>query len=90
MSAVIAQSLAQADLGGWWIVVIVVAVVGLVFVAVAMQFMRLWLQAYFSNADVTFMHLIGMKLRKVDGDLQGGGPRRRAAYCRPDNPQDDR
>lgn len=67
MSPRIAQPLAQADLGGWWIPIIVLAVVALVVAAVAMQFVRLWLQAYFSNADVTFMNLIGMRLRKVDG-----------------------
>ena len=29
------------------------------------QFFRVWLQAYMSNAGVTFYDLIGMRLRKV-------------------------
>ena len=38
----------------------------LVFAMVMLKFARLWLQAYFSRADVKLSELIGMWLRKVD------------------------
>lgn len=38
----------------------------LVFKLIFLKFFRLWLQAKLSRADVNFLELIGMKLRKVD------------------------
>ena len=46
--------------------VIIVGIVGLIFTLIVWKFARLWLQAYFSSANVTLMELIGMSLRKVD------------------------
>jgi len=47
-------------------VLIVVGVAVLVFVLILLKFARLWLQAYFSRADIKLSELIGMWLRKVD------------------------
>ncbi|MCH7595292.1 MAG: flotillin-like protein FloA [Planctomycetes bacterium] len=52
--------------GGWTIVWVVLGLVLLVAIVVIMQFFRLWLQAFMSNADVSMAELIGMRLRKVD------------------------
>jgi uncharacterized protein YqfA (UPF0365 family) len=47
-----------------------VIVVSLIFVVLLLlflaSFLRLWLQAYFSRANIKFSELIGMRLRKVD------------------------
>jgi uncharacterized protein YqfA (UPF0365 family) len=51
---------------GWWIAAVVGGVVALVVFVVITQFVRLWLQAYMSNAGVRMTDLIGMRLRKVD------------------------
>ncbi len=48
------------------IVVIVVGLVFVVFLALAGQFLNLWIQAMTSGAKVGLVDLIGMKLRKVD------------------------
>ena len=45
---------------------VVVGIVVLVLVLITMKFARLWLQAYFSRADVRLTELIGMWLRRVD------------------------
>ncbi len=50
-----------------WAIIIVCGVVGLIVLAMLAQFLKLWLQAYFSNAGVTLWDLIGMWLRKVPG-----------------------
>jgi len=47
-------------------VLIVVGVIVLVLVLVMLKFARLWLQAYFSRADIKLSELIGMWLRRVD------------------------
>jgi len=44
----------------------IAAIVVLVFFLLAMKFARLWLQAYFSRANIKLSELIGMWLRKVD------------------------
>ena len=44
----------------------ILGVVVLVLLFVVAQFFGLWLQAYMSNAGVSFTDLIGMRLRKVD------------------------
>ncbi|MCH7884131.1 MAG: flotillin-like protein FloA [Planctomycetes bacterium] len=52
---------------GWGTVAsLVIGVVLLVILLIMAQFFRLWLQAYMSNAGVTMLDLIGMRLRKVD------------------------
>ena len=48
-----------------WIVGGIVIIVGLIAIAVLMQFFSLWLQAYMSKAAVGFTDLIGQRLRKV-------------------------
>ena len=48
---------------------VIVGVVGLTILTILIvlaQFFRLWLQAFMSNADVSILDLIGMRLRKVD------------------------
>jgi len=47
-------------------VLIVIGIGALVFVLILLKFARLWLQAYFSRADIKLSELIGMWLRKVD------------------------
>jgi uncharacterized protein YqfA (UPF0365 family) len=49
-----------------WAVLAIVGVVVLVLITVIARFIKLWIQAYFSKADVTMFDLIGMSLRKVD------------------------
>jgi uncharacterized protein YqfA (UPF0365 family) len=60
--------LAQGGIGGslGWVVAIVVIIVALVILFIFAQFLGLWLQAFFSNANVTIFDLIGMRMRKVD------------------------
>ncbi len=47
-------------------ILVVVLIVALVAVLIVAKFARLWLQAYFSRADIKLSELIGMWLRKVD------------------------
>ncbi len=47
-------------------ILIILGIAVLVFALVTLKFARLWLQAYFSRADVRLSELIGMWLRKVD------------------------
>jgi len=47
-------------------ILIIILVAILVVVLLMLKFARLWLQAYFSRADVRLSELIGMWLRKVD------------------------
>jgi len=47
-------------------ILIVVLIVALVLGVILLKFARLWLQAYFSRADIRLSELIGMWLRKVD------------------------
>jgi uncharacterized protein YqfA (UPF0365 family) len=47
-------------------ILIIIGIVVLVFSLIMLKFARLWLQAYFSRADVKLSELIGMWLRKVD------------------------
>lgn len=51
------------------IVLVVVGVVVFVILLILLQFFRIWLQAYMSNADVSLLDLIGMRLRKVDATM---------------------
>jgi len=58
-----AQSPASA---GWLVLAGISGVIALVILVVVAQFLRLWVQAYMSNAQVKMTDLIGMRLRKVD------------------------
>lgn len=51
---------------GWWIIGGISIVIVLAIFVVLAQFVRIWLQAFMSNAGVNFSDLIGMRLRKVD------------------------
>ena len=48
------------------VVLVIVGIILLVITLLVLKFARLWLQAYFSRANVTLGELIGMWLRKVD------------------------
>lgn len=50
-------------------ILIVIGLAAVVFVLVVAKFARLWLQAYFSRADIKLSELIGMWLRKVDARI---------------------
>jgi len=49
------------------VVWVVAGIVVLTIFVVILQFFGIWLQAYMSNAGVSIMDLIGMRLRKVNG-----------------------
>lgn len=49
-----------------WILAIVGGILFLVAAIFLLQFLNLWVQAYFSGAKVSIIDLIGMRLRKVD------------------------
>ena len=52
---------------GWvWAIVAIIALVAFVFLAIVARFFKLWVQALFAHANITFGELIGMALRKVD------------------------
>jgi uncharacterized protein YqfA (UPF0365 family) len=51
---------------GTLILIAIMSIIALVAVLLFLKFARLWLQAYFSRADVRLSELIGMWLRKVD------------------------
>jgi len=52
---------------GWvWAIVAIIALVAFVFLAIVAKFFKLWVQALFAHANITFGELIGMALRKVD------------------------
>ncbi len=51
---------------GWMIITGIVGLTILTLLIVLAQFFRLWLQAFMSNAEVSILDLIGMRLRKVD------------------------
>ena len=51
---------------GTIIFIVIISFIALVAVLLFIKFARLWLQAYFSRADVRLSELIGMWLRKVD------------------------
>jgi len=50
----------------WWVVLAIAVIIVLVLLAVIGRFVKLWIQAYFAQADVKMFDLIGMSLRKVD------------------------
>jgi len=51
---------------GMLVGIIILIVIALAVIAVVGRFIKLWIQAYFSQAGVTMFDLIGMSLRKVD------------------------
>jgi uncharacterized protein YqfA (UPF0365 family) len=53
----------------WWIGGGIGALIVLVLLIVLFQFFGLWLQAYMSNAGVSLLDLIGMRLRKVNASM---------------------
>jgi uncharacterized protein YqfA (UPF0365 family) len=61
-----APVLLQGGNAGILAVLIILAVVVFIALLIVTKFARLWLQAYFSRADVRLRELIGMWLRKVD------------------------
>ncbi len=64
MNAFITNLIAQST----WVTggAVIAGIVILVMFFIVAQFFRIWLQAYMSNADVSLLDLIGMRLRKVD------------------------
>ena len=55
--------------GGQWVLIVVgliAALFFLVFLFVFFSFIRLWIQALLTRADISIFNLIGMKLRNVD------------------------
>jgi uncharacterized protein YqfA (UPF0365 family) len=48
------------------VVIVIIGIIVLVAGLLILKFARLWLQAYFSRANVTLSELVGMWLRKVD------------------------
>ncbi|MCW5757411.1 MAG: flotillin-like protein FloA [Phycisphaeraceae bacterium] len=52
--------------GVWIAIGVVLLIVGIAIVAILGRFIKLWIQAYVSQASVSFGALIGMWLRKVD------------------------
>ncbi|MBL9086472.1 MAG: flotillin-like protein FloA [Planctomycetia bacterium] len=58
-----------ADVTFSQIVLILGGVVLLVFLFVLLKFVKLWIQAYFSKADVSIFSLVGMWLRKVNAGV---------------------
>ena len=51
---------------GWYILLFIAIIIGIVILAIFAQFFTLWIQALTSRANVTMGDLIGMKLRKVN------------------------
>ncbi len=49
----------------WFIVMIVGLLVVLALLIIFLKFFKLWIQAYFSNANISLFELVGMWLRKV-------------------------
>jgi uncharacterized protein YqfA (UPF0365 family) len=55
-----------AEMDAWMVgVLIFLLIVAIIFFFVILQFLNLWIQAYFSGVRISFIDLIGMKLRKV-------------------------
>ena len=65
MTNIILQQMDNTKIIGM-VVLVIVGIILLVITLLVLKFARLWLQAYFSRANVTLGELIGMWLRKVD------------------------
>lgn len=59
----------MADISPMVIIAVVVALIGLVILAIVAKFFNLWVQALFSKANVSIGDLIGMYMRKVDARI---------------------
>jgi len=58
------------NLGVVSVVILVIAgIVGLVFIAVFLAYIKLWIKAYLSGAGVGFVSLVAMRLRNVDPNV---------------------
>ncbi len=69
VSSGLSPVLAQVGGGGnivIWVVVGVLALVVLFIAIIFLNFFSLWIQAFVSNARVSILELVGMRLRKVD------------------------
>ncbi len=56
-----------AEIEAWmWFALIIAIIIAIVLIAVIGRFVKLWIQAYFSGANVSMFELIGMSLRKVN------------------------
>ncbi len=66
MLAIATSWLGQFSGSIWTIAWVILGLIVLTIALVLLQFFRLWLQAFMSNADVGMFDLIGMRLRKVD------------------------
>jgi uncharacterized protein YqfA (UPF0365 family) len=58
-----------ADIDPATIVVIVLLLVVFVLLVIFLKFFKLWVQSYFSNADISLFELVGMWLRKVSATV---------------------
>lgn len=56
--------LAEVDWGVIVLIILLLVVLGVVFLV--LKFFKLWIQAYFASAKISFFELIGMWLRKVN------------------------
>ncbi|MEX2217240.1 MAG: flotillin-like protein FloA [Phycisphaerales bacterium] len=63
-----AVTLAQAGSWGsiWIVIFVVIALFLLIMAFVIGQFLKIWVQAWLSNAHVALLELVGMRLRNVD------------------------
>ncbi len=50
----------------FWIILGVFVLIAIVFLAIVLRFIKLWAQAYFADARVRLLELVGMSIRKVD------------------------
>lgn len=50
----------------WWVLIGVAGLIALIFFLVIAQFLGIWIQAFFANANISMFDLIGMRMRKVN------------------------
>src|SRR5581483_8424248 len=51
----------------WWLILGgILLLIGIIFMFMFFSFLRLWIQCFFTKADVGIWDLVGMKLRNVD------------------------
>jgi uncharacterized protein YqfA (UPF0365 family) len=60
---------AQAAFPWWWLVLAVLVMLGLMFLVIGYNYGKLWVQAYFSRANVSMLSLIGMSFRRVNSRI---------------------
>jgi uncharacterized protein YqfA (UPF0365 family) len=64
LNALIATVLAEIDVGT--VALVVGLLIVFVLVVIFLKFFKLWIQSYFSNANISLFELVGMWLRKVN------------------------